>query len=79
VMKRHPIHQVKDVSKYFLTYLRSLQSTHRKMATTATTGSGTVHEEGSKHNRIEKRRKSVRLGPLLYAHTDAITRGLKTS
>jgi hypothetical protein len=65
VAKGHPILQVKDVSKHFLTYLRSLKSTHRKMATTATTGSGTVHEEGSRRNRIEKRRKSVSLGPLL--------------
>ncbi len=79
VTKGHPIHQVKDVSKYFLTYLRSLQSTHRKMVTTATTGSGTVHKEGSRRNRIEKHRKSVRLGPLLYGHTDTITRDLKTS
>jgi hypothetical protein len=45
VKKGQPISQVKDVSKCFLTYLQSLQSTHRKMATTAATGSGTVYEE----------------------------------
>jgi hypothetical protein len=74
-----PFTQVKDVSKYFLAYLWSLQATNRKMTTTATDGSGNAHEEGLRRNRIKQRKKSVRPSPLLVGHTDAITRGLKTS
>jgi len=54
-----PFGQLNNVTNYFLTYLRTLQTTWRKTATTA-------HEEDAKRNRIRKRKKSVRLlSPLL--------------
>jgi hypothetical protein len=62
-----PFGELKDVSNYFLTYLRSLQTACRKTATTATSGNGTVHEEDSRRSRIRKRKKTVRLlRPLPY-------------
>ncbi len=68
-----PFNQLKDVSNYFLTYLRSLQTARRMMATPATSESGkpTAHEEDSRRNRIRKRKKTVSLlRPLLHNYTD---------
>jgi hypothetical protein len=69
--KGHPFRNLKEVSDYFFTYLQSLQRTHRKMATTAPSGTGTVHEEHSRRNRIHQRKKTVRaLSPLRFNHAD---------
>jgi len=51
--------QVKDLSKYFMSYLQTLYVFHRKMTTAATSGGGTAHEEAQRRSRIEKRRKTV--------------------
>jgi hypothetical protein len=64
VQKGQPVGEVKDVTKYFLTYLGTLQSTRRKMTTNATTGTGSVHDNASRRNRIEKRKRSVRSTPI---------------
>jgi len=73
-MKRGlPFSQLKDVSNYFLTYLRSLQTVRQRMATPATSKSRkpTAHEEDSRRNRIRKRKKTVSLlHPLLHNYTD---------
>jgi len=62
-----PFGELKDVSNYFLTYLQSLQTARRKMATTATSRNRTVHKKDSRHSRIWKRKKTVRLlRPLPY-------------
>ena len=78
-----PFHELKDVSDYFLTYLQSLQTVHRKATTPATSGKGTVNDEASRRDRVSKRKRSVRfLSPLLYNYTDAfdqITSGLKAN
>lgn len=78
-----PFGQLKDVSNYFFTYLRSLKVTCRKMDTTPSSGKGTSHEHDSKRNRIRTRKKSVRLlSPLLYNDTDIfdqITSGSKAN
>ena len=50
---------VNDLSNYFMTYLQSLQISHRKMTTT--TGGRTVYEASSQRCRTEKRKKTVRL------------------
>jgi len=67
VQKGLPVNEVKEVSRYFMTYLRSLQDTHRRKSTTASSGRGTVHDEVQRHRRIEERKKTVRSAPLLYA------------
>jgi hypothetical protein len=64
VQKHLPVVEVKDVAKYFLTYLQSLQTSHRKMTTARNTAGGTAYEEASKGIRIEKRKKNVRPSPL---------------
>lgn len=78
-----PYDQLKDIHKYFLTYLQTLQTTHRKMATSSTSGKGTVYKEASRRNRIRKRRISVRLlSLLLYDYTnvfDQINSGTKNN
>ena len=53
-----PFTQVKDVSKYFLAYLWSLQATNRKMTTTTTDRSRNAHKEGLRCNRIKQRKKA---------------------
>jgi hypothetical protein len=77
--KGHPFRQLKEVSDYFFTYLQSLQSTYWKMVTTTPSGKGTAHEEYSRRNRIQQRKKTVRLLRLLpsnHADTfDQITSG----
>lgn len=61
VQNHLPIVGVKDVAKYFLTYLQSLQTSHRKKTTVTNTARGTVYyEEALKRNRIEKRKQNVR-------------------
>jgi hypothetical protein len=69
--KKLPFRQLKEVTDFFLTYILSLQSAHRKMTRASTSGRGTVHESVSKNNRIRGRKKSVRLlNTLLYNYTD---------
>lgn len=66
-----PFSQFRDVSKYFLAYLRTLKTAYGKMTTSATSGKGTVYEEASRYNRIRKRKISVRLlSHLLYNYTN---------
>ncbi len=64
VQNHLPVVEVKDVAKYFLTYLQSLQTSYRKMTTATNITGGTAYEGGSKRNRIEKRKQNVRLSPL---------------
>lgn len=64
VQERLPIVEVKDVAKYFLAYLRSLQTTYRKTTTATNIAGGTAYEEHSKRRRVEKRKQNVRLSPL---------------
>jgi hypothetical protein len=64
VQKHLPIVKVKDVAKYFLTYLQSLQTSHRKMTTATNIAGGMAYKEASKRIRIEKCKKSVRLSSL---------------
>jgi hypothetical protein len=56
-----PFDQLKDVFNYFMTYLRSLKATHRNMAANSMSGSGMVHEEKSRRDRIWKCKKTVRM------------------
>jgi len=65
VQKGLPVNEVKEVSRYFMTYLRSLQGTHQKRSTAAPSGRGTVHDEVQRRQRIEERKKTVRSTPLL--------------
>jgi hypothetical protein len=60
-----PSSDSKDISRYFLVYLRTLQSTRWKMTEIAASGKGTLFEEASKRNRIRKRKITVRLLSLL--------------
>jgi hypothetical protein len=53
----HPFSELKNMTDYFLTYIRSLQTTHRMMNTSS--GRGTVHEENLRRTRILKRKKNV--------------------
>lgn len=64
---------VKDISNYFLTYLRSLRTTYRNRTTASSTGRGTVQDDVSKRNRIDKRKVSVRCSswPCDTHHTDS--------
>ena len=74
--KRLPFVEVKDVAKYFLTYLQSLQTTYRKMIPATNITRGTAYEELSKRTRREKRKKNVRLSSLpfyVYVHTLSTT------
>jgi len=67
-----PFNQLKDISDYFFRYLQTLQTAHRMMARTGTSR-GTAHKESSRHNRIQKQKKSMRLlNPLTYNHTDTL-------
>jgi len=60
-IQRHlPVVEVKDVAKYFLTYLQSLQTSHRKMTTATNIAGGTAYEETLQRIRIEKRKRNVR-------------------
>ena len=63
VQNHLPVVEVKDVAKYFLTYLQSLQTSHRKMTTGTNITGGTTYEEVSKRKRREKRKQNVRLNP----------------
>jgi hypothetical protein len=54
--KGQPFCQLKELSNYFFTYLRTLKGTHWRM-TTATLGGGTAHEEYSRQSRICNARK----------------------
>jgi hypothetical protein len=78
-----PFSQLRDVSKYFLEYLRSLKSAHSMMTTNATSGEETLHEKASRNNRMRNRKITVRLlSHLLYKYTNAfhqINSGSKTS
>ena len=68
-----PFRELKDVSDYFLKYLQSLQTVHRKAATPATSGKGTAKDEASRRDRVSKRKRSVRLlNPLLHNYTDTL-------
>jgi len=60
IKKGLPFDQLRDLSNYFLTYLRTLKTTHRKMATDPS-GEGTVYERASKCSRIQSRKLSVRV------------------
>ena len=64
LQKHLPVVEVKDVAKYFLKYLQSLQTSHRKMKTATNIVRGTAYEEGLKRKRIEKRKRNVRSSPL---------------
>ncbi|KAF8261409.1 hypothetical protein EI94DRAFT_1705552 [Lactarius quietus] len=57
---------VKDLSKYFMTYLQTLQLAHCKMTTT--TEGRTLYEASSQYSKIEKRKKTVRLTQFLVPH-----------
>ena len=48
---------VNDLEKYFMTYLQTRQTSHRKMTTT--TEGRTVYEASLQHGRIDKCKKSV--------------------
>ena len=78
-----PFSQLRDVSKYFLQYLRSLKSAHSMMTTNATSREGTLHEQASRYNRTRNRKISVRvLSHFLYKYTNTfhqINSGSKTS
>lgn len=63
VQNHLPIVEVKDVAKFFLTYLQSLQTSHRKMTTATNTAGETVYKKDSKGNRVEKRKQTVRSTP----------------
>jgi hypothetical protein len=67
IQKGLPVNEVKEVSRYFMTYLTSLQDTHQKKSKTASSGRGTVHDEVQRRQRVEERKKTVRSTPLLYA------------
>lgn len=65
-----PLCELKEVTKFFLTYIHSLQTTHRRVARTAASGRGRV-SKGTSGGRIREHKKSVRsLSPLLYNYTD---------
>jgi hypothetical protein len=66
--KGQPFRQLKELSDYFFTYLRTLKGTHRRM-TTATLGGGTAHEEYSRRSRILQRKKTVRSFVLICSTT----------
>lgn len=72
VQEHLPVVEVKDVAKYFLAYLQSLQTSHRKMTTATNITGGTAYEEVSKRKRIEKRKKNVR-SRLLPCYTTILT------
>ena len=67
-----PLRELKEVTQFFLTYIHSLQTVHRRAARTAASGSGSRRvSEGTSGGRIRERKKSVRsLSPLLYNYTD---------
>src|SRR6267142_1417392 len=56
VQKGLLVNKVKEVSWYFMTYLRSLQDMHQRKSTTASSGRLTVHDEVQRHQRIEERK-----------------------
>lgn len=62
-----PLNEVKEVPRFFMSYLKSLQDTHRKKSTTAPSGRGTVRDDVQKRRRIEERKKTVESTPFLYA------------
>lgn len=81
VQKHLPVVEVKDVAKFFLTYLQSLQASHRKMTTATNTTRGTAYNEASKGIRIEKRKQNVRSSHFAvpYDHTDTLLPALPSS
>jgi hypothetical protein len=78
VQKHLPVIEVKDVAKYFLKYLQSLQTSHRKMTSATDTTGGTVYKESLKRTRINKRKRTVRSSPLL-CYTIILTLTLYTT
>lgn len=62
-----PVNEVKKVSEYFMSHLKSLQDTHRKKSTISPSGRGTVHDDVQRRRRIEERKKTVKSTPLLCA------------
>src|SRR6266404_2869078 len=52
-----PVCKVKNLSKYFMTYLKSLQVSQRKMK--ATIGEVTIYEAASHRNRVDQHKKTV--------------------
>jgi hypothetical protein len=68
LQKGQAFSEVKDLPRYFMTYLRTLQSARRKKTTTTASGT-TTYEQASQRNRVEKRKHTVRLTPLfVYQH-----------
>lgn len=67
IQKGLPVNEVKKVSEYFMSHLKSLQDTHRKKSTTSPSGRGTVHDDVQRRRRIEERKKTVKSTPLLCA------------
>ncbi len=66
VQKGLPVNEVKEVSQYFMSHLKSLQDTYQKKSTTAPSGRGTVHDDVQRWRRIEECKKTVKSTPLLY-------------
>ena len=66
-----PFRQLKEVTDFFLTYVQTLKTAHRKKTSTSTSGRGSVYKDNSRNNRIRQRKISVRLlNSLLYNYTD---------
>jgi hypothetical protein len=65
----HPVGGVKDISAYFFTYLRSLRASYQNRTAANSTGRGTMHDDVSKCNRIDKCKRLVGVSSLaiLYA------------
>lgn len=66
VQKGLPLKEVKEVSRFFLEHLTSLQARHRRLSRTAASGRGTVHDEFQRRRRIEERKKTVRSIPFVH-------------
>lgn len=63
VQNHLPVVEVKDVAKYFLAYLRSLQTSHRKKNQTSAgtnIAGGTAYDDAVVRNRRDKRKQTVR-------------------
>jgi len=66
VQKGLPVNEVKEVSQYFMSHLKSLQDMHQKKSTTAPSGRGIVHDDVQRWWRIEECKKTMKSTLLLY-------------